>query len=73
LRTGYVAVDTFLHGGVTQGPELDDSAVAVGEHVGAAENARWKSKPSRASCSIRGVGTGAPYALTFRPVSCVCM
>lgn len=28
-----VAADTFLHGGVTKGPEPDDFAVAVGEHV----------------------------------------
>jgi hypothetical protein len=28
-----VAVDAFLHGGVTHAPELDDFAVAVGEHV----------------------------------------
>ena len=29
----FVAVDALLQGGVAHGPELDDFAVAVGEHV----------------------------------------
>jgi hypothetical protein len=42
-----VAVDSFLHGGVTHGPELDDFAVAVGEHVGLLGRFALDAKASR--------------------------
>ena len=48
------------------------SAARLGEQVGAAEKAFVKSTPSSANRCRRGVGTGAPYGDTNRPVSWVC-
>jgi len=48
------------------------SAARLGEQVGAAQNARRKSVPSRASRIRFGVWTAYPYGDARRPVSWLC-